>query len=246
MPGRSRSPAPLPASAACGQLWAQCGAHLLHVKARQGEISQQQEEYRCRDVSVRVCFGLKLCDRYREREGAGGGICICIYEIKHKVRRRSSSAAHLAHMTAACSKGSGGGIFRKITKNQLNQARGRGRRSRGNKPHTCSDSPQADSLFKSAGKKKGNIFTYFQLNRKWKSRWRGRAGEREEERGERERKRACHDYHAISVNPKRGKGESECARLFPTCQPPDPAPPLLLTPLQPQLLSPPCCGHTSC
>lgn len=128
MPGRSRSPAPLPASAACGQLWAQCGAHLLHVKARQGEISQQQEEYRCRDVSVYV-FRIEIVrslQRKREREGAGGGICICIYEIKHKVRRRSSSAAHLAHMTAACSKGSGGGIFRKITKNQLNQARGRG------------------------------------------------------------------------------------------------------------------------
>lgn len=63
-------------------------------------------------------------------------------------------------MTAACSKGSGGGIFRKITKNQLNQARGRGRRSRGNKPHTCSDSPQADTLFKSAGKKGKHFYVF--------------------------------------------------------------------------------------
>lgn len=72
-----------------------------------------------------------------------------------------------------------------------------------------------------AQEKKGNIFTYFQLNRKWKSRCSCRGRERERhrerkvERG-RERERACHDYHAISVNPK-GAGQRH-DRLFPTCQ----------------------------
>lgn len=72
-----------------------------------------------------------------------------------------------------------------------------------------------------AQEKKGNIFTYFQLNRKWKSRCscrgRERAAQGEEGRKrERKRERACHDYHAISVNPK-GAGQRH-DRLFPTCQ----------------------------
>lgn len=92
---------------------------------------------------------------------AGRGICICIYEIKHKVRRRSSSAAHLAHMTAACSKGSGGGIFRKITKNQLNQARGRAGGGAGATNHThAATAPRLTPSLK-ALEKKGKHFYVF-------------------------------------------------------------------------------------
>lgn len=88
----------------------------------------------------------------REGERERAGICICIYEIKHKVRRRSSSAAHLAHMTAACSKGSGG-IFRKITKNQLNRAGGSKQRGAGVGRLTNHTHATTDTLFKSAGKR---------------------------------------------------------------------------------------------
>lgn len=133
-------------------------------------------------------------------------------------------------MTAACSKGSGG-IFRKITKNQLNRAGGSKQRGAGVGRLTNHTHATTDTLFKSAGKK-GNIFTYFQLNRKWKSR------PAEEAKIGRKRKRACLDYHAISVNPKGGRVWG--ARLFPTCQPlPQPLAPSP-SPRQPQLLSP-CC-----
>lgn len=50
-----------------------------------------------------------------------------------------------------------------------------------------------------------------------------------------ERERACHDYHAISVNPKGGREGHH--RLFPTCQARRTASAPLSPPLQPQLLS---------
>lgn len=67
---------------------------------------------------------------------------------------------------------------------------------------------------------------------------RERAAQGEEGRKrERKRERACHDYHAISVNPKgQGGGTIDC---FPHVRPGEqPLPPFSLPlPLQPQLLS---------
>lgn len=139
-------------------------------------------------------------------------------------------------MTAACSKGSGG-IFRKITKNQLNQGgggNGPGVGEATNHTHAAAAPSLTPSL--KAQEKKGNIFTYFQLNRKWKSRCSCRGRERERKREGRERERACATIITLFLSTRRGERERH-HRLFPTCQARRTASAPLSPLLQPQLLS---------
>jgi len=123
--------------------------------------------------------------------------------IRYNIR---SSVAHLAHMTAACftkflcpsplyqfqeniTRKGGGSWGKAANHTQTDRRKGRGRR---------------------AERKKGNIFTHFQLNRKWKSR-----------RGKRlpsPRERATIITLFLSTQ-ERGEQWEEYYIVVPTCQP---------------------------